>query len=187
MPRPAYKFAFYKNFRCILLVIYQFVKVSAWCQKQVVNVQEAVLEAVSVRVSTVWILMCVCKHVLVDFVGLSSDNPLRWKPLSLSPCLSLRPRRQMFWIFFHRFLPGLFLGLANRTQPPPRGSRDSRVIVTLAPRQEVSASFNDLLHIRRKNLNRWTGQCTLCHCLLFYSPHLILWQCVLIFPLVFSG
>ena len=52
------------------------------------------------------------------------------------------------WISFHRFRPGLFLGPANRTQPPPRDSRDSRVIVTLALGPNASASLNDLLHIR---------------------------------------
>lgn len=58
------------------------------------------------------------------------------------------------WISFHRFRPSLFLGLANRTQPPPRDMRDSRVIVTLALGPDVSASLNDLLHIRRKDFNR---------------------------------
>lgn len=49
----------------------------------------------------------------------------------------------MFWIPFHHFRPSLFLGRANRTQAPPRDRRDSRVIVSLAPGPDMSASLND--------------------------------------------
>lgn len=60
------------------------------------------------------------------------------------------------WISFHRFRPGLLLGPANRTQSLPLRpkKKDSRVIVTLAPGHDMSASLNDLLHIKREDFNR---------------------------------
>lgn len=62
------------------------------------------------------------------------------------------------WISFHRFRPGLFLGPANRTQSlplrPKKKKKDSHVIVTLAPGHDMSASLNDLLHIKREDFNR---------------------------------
>lgn len=58
--------------------------------------------------------MCDCKHVNKQNMSLKDEN------LSVFLCLSLWLRMQMFWISFHRFRPSMFLGLANRTQPPPQ-------------------------------------------------------------------
>lgn len=119
----------------------------------------------SVCISPAWISMRLQARVCGFCWTKQNIPPLRWKPLflclSLSLCLSLWWRRQMFslslWISFHRFLPSLFLGLANRTQPVPRDTQDSRVIVSLAPGSNMSASLIDLLNIKRKEFNRWTG------------------------------
>lgn len=119
----------------------------------------------SVCIRTVWIDLCL-QACVCGFCWTKQNMSLWDENYSLStfsPCLSLWLRRQMFslslWISFHRFRPSLFLGLANRTQSVPRDTRDSRVIVTLAPGLDASASLIDLLHIRRKEFNRWTGLC----------------------------
>lgn len=47
----------------------------------------------------------------------------------------------MFWISFHCFRPGLFLGIANRMQLPPLSMIDSRVIVTFGSRAGCICQF----------------------------------------------
>lgn len=116
-----------------------------------------------VWIITVGIILCL-KTRVCGFCWTQQNASLsdKKKTLSFSSflCLSVWLWRQMFllssWIPFHCFHPSLFLGLANRTQGPPGDKWDSRVIVTLAPGPDMSASLKDLLRFRRKEFNRWT-------------------------------
>lgn len=133
--------------------------------------------------NTAWVGVCLQTRVC-GFCWSKQIRSLRDENHSL--CLSLWLRRQMFSLFpplvsFHRFRPGLFLGLANRTQPPLRDAGDSHVIVTLPPGKIHICQFEWLIRKSTKNLNRWRRLSSVRSLsFLFHSP-VILRHCPLYF------